>query len=84
MRASAHIRYGDQTSFESKPFETSPARQMLLVEDLSWFDPDALEGFIDEAVEILSGDDAIANRIPYIRTALQHRVSRMISIAEWS
>ena len=73
-----------ETSFESKQFETSPARQMLLVEDMSWFDPDALEGFIDEAIEILSGDDAIANRIPYVRTALQHRVSRMISIAEWS
>ena len=73
-----------ETSFESKQFEASPARQMLLVEDMSWFDPGALEGFVDEAIEILSGDDAIANRIPYIRKALQHRVSRMISIAEWS
>ena len=63
---------------------SSPAKQMLLVEDMSWFDGDKLEGFVDEAIEILSRNDALAARLPYLKEALTWRLRRMIDIAEWS
>lgn len=71
-------------SFSSKQFYESPAKQMLLVEDMSWFKEEALEGFVDEAIEILSKNDAISVRLPYIRSALEWRVERMCNIAKWS
>ncbi len=71
-------------SFVSKQFETSPARQMLLVEDMSWFNVNNMEGFVDEALEILAKNQQIEARLPYIRTALERRVARMINIVEWS
>ena len=42
-------------SFAGNQFETSPARQMLLVEKPDWFDAAKGEGFADEAIEILKG-----------------------------
>ena len=57
---------------------------MLLVEDMSWFDGDKLEGFVDEAIEILSKNDALTARLPYLKEALTWRLERMIDIAEWS
>ena len=57
---------------------------MLLVEDMSWFDGDKLEGFVDEAIEILSQNDAPAARLSYLKEALTWRLERTIDIAEWS
>ena len=71
-------------SFTSRQFESNPARQLLLVEDFSWFDASRLEGFVDEAMEILSGNDLLAARLPHIRRALEWRIKRMTEIAEWS
>lgn len=71
-------------SFISKQFYSSPAKQMLLVEDMSWFNAGALEGFIEEAAGILSKNEALTSRVPYIVSALKWRVERMIAIAEWS
>ena len=71
-------------SFVSRQFFESPAHQMLLVEDMSWFRADALEGFVDEAMGILSANDALSARLPYLREALAWRVGRMVDIAEWS
>ena len=77
------LRTGEH-SFASAQFHSSPAKQMLLVEDMSWFDEDKLEGFVDEAIEILSGNEALASRLPFIKEALAWRVRRMVDIAEWS
>lgn len=71
-------------SFSSKQFFESPAKQMMLVNDFSWLDVRALDGFADEAMEILSANEALAARLPYIRVALEWRVERMRNIAEWS
>lgn len=71
-------------SFESAQFYSSPAKQMLLVEDMSWFDGTKLEGFVDEAIEILAKNDALTTRLPFIREALTWRVERMIDIAAWN
>lgn len=70
--------------YVSKQFYESPAKQMLLVEDLSWFDEGALSDFVDEAIDILSKNDAISARLPYIRSALEWRVERMRNIAKWN
>ncbi len=70
-------------SFESKQFYASPAKQMLLVEDMSWFDGNALAGFIDEACDILSRNEALSARLPHIKASLEWRVERMANIAEW-
>ena len=77
------LRAGEH-SFASAQFHSSPAKQMLLVEDMSWFDGGKLEGFVDEAIEILSKNDALAARLPYLKEALTWRLERMIDIAEWS
>lgn len=69
--------------FESKQFFANPARQLLLVEDMSWVDVIALDGFADEAIGILSKNAELAERIPYIRTALEWRINRIVDIAEW-
>lgn len=70
-------------SFESKQFFASPARQLLLVEDLSWVRAEALDGFVDEAMEILSMSAELEMRLPHIRSALDWRIGRMIDIVEW-
>ena len=54
------------------------------MDDMSWFDGDKLSCFVDEAMELLSGNDAITSRLSYLEKALTWRVSRMIDIAEWS
>lgn len=77
------LRAGEH-SFTSAQFHSSPAKQMLLVEDMGWFDGDKLEGFVDEAIEILSRNDALTARLPYLKEALTWRLERMIDIAEWS
>lgn len=74
---------GEQ-SFESKQFYASPAKQMLLVQDMSWFSRSKLEGFVDEALGILAKNEALASRLPSIEAALEWRVDRMVNIAEWS
>ena len=60
------LRAGEH-NFTSAQFHSSPAKQMLLVEDMGWFDGDKLEGFVDEAIEILSKNDALAARLPYLK-----------------
>lgn len=71
-------------SFQSKPFEDSPARQLLFVEDFSWFDRGAMDGFDEEAISILEQDGWIAYRLPFVHLALKRRVDRMVDIVEWA
>jgi hypothetical protein len=44
---------------ESKPFYKDHIEQMKLVKDLSWFDYDALNGFVNECIEILTQSETI-------------------------
>lgn len=70
--------------FSSKQFYESPAKQLLLVDDMSWVDLAALDGFIDEAMNVLAANEALVARLPHIRSALEWRVERMANIIEWS
>ena len=71
-------------SFESKQFYASPAKQMLLVQDMTWLDARKLDGFVEEALSILAKNEALTARLPFIKASLDWRVSRMINIAEWN
>lgn len=73
-----------ERSFTSRQFYGNPGQQLLLVDDFSWFDASRLDGFADEALAILAGDDMLESRLPFIRSALEWRIERMVDIAEWS
>lgn len=68
-------------NYTSKPFKPEASKQLLLVSDFSWFNIDALDGFVDEAIETLSKNALLNERIPFIRIGLQDRVDRICSIA---
>ena len=65
-------------SFSTKPFYEDANRQLRLVNDYSWFDPTALEGFADDVACILSANPELEERIPYIREAVRHRIDRIV------
>ena len=79
----ARLAKGER-SFASKQFYANPGRQLLLVSDFGWLDSARLDGFADEACEILAGNSALASRLPHIRAALEWRIARIVDIAEWS
>ncbi len=46
-------------TWASNPFEEYPSRQLARVEDLSWYDPQMLEGFFEEVEETLLKNTAL-------------------------
>lgn len=70
--------------FTSKQFFPGPAQQLLLVEDLTWFEAEALDGFVDEAMDILSANEMLEERLPSVRRSLERRVERMRDLREWA
>lgn len=70
------VAEGDH-SFASRPFDASPNRQLLYAADTSWLDMDRLEGFIDEACEILSEGDLSRWRVDYLREGIQQRIDAL-------
>jgi excisionase family DNA binding protein len=69
--------------FTSRPFRPEPSKQLSLVTDFSWIKADSLAGFPAEALGVLSKNDALADRLPYLETALEHRVERVRILAEY-
>lgn len=65
-------------SFTTKPFYEDPRRQLRLVGDFSWFDPSMLDGFVEEAREILRANPALDRRIDAICTGIQERIDRLV------
>lgn len=39
--------------WEAHPFRPYPSQQLALVDDLSWYDPASLDGFLDDVAEVL-------------------------------
>lgn len=50
-------------AFSSHPFSDMPNRQLMYAAELGWFDARKLEGFADEACEILAEGD-LCRRLP--------------------
>lgn len=62
--------------FSAKPFGPDPAAQLACADSLDWFDASSLDGFADEAIEILSKSEwaTAGGRLGAIRTGLERRV----------
>ncbi|MDO5120168.1 MAG: hypothetical protein Q4D48_08785, partial [Coriobacteriales bacterium] len=71
-------------SFQGKQFDPNPARQLLYVEDMSWFEAENLDGFVDQAIEILACNPLLAERLPFVRRSLERRVARIVDLREWN
>ena len=71
-------------TFIARPFAVDVHEQLAYVDDLSWFDPNALRGFADEACEILSESSHAnhAKRIDFIREGLNRNISLVIDAAK--
>lgn len=67
-----------QWNYSAKPFYDDPNRQLRLVNDLSWLDPHALDGFIEEAHEILAQNTSLAGRLDAICEGIQFRIDRLL------
>lgn len=77
---SLHVLRKGRPRFKTKPFHEDANRQLNLVNDYSWLDPDALAGFADVACEILAGDPEIADRLDIIRDGIQWRIDRILML----
>jgi excisionase family DNA binding protein len=75
-RPTEELRAGRRI-FSTKPFYEDANRQLRLVDDYGWFCRDRLDGFVEEAVEVLSADATIADRLPYIADGIQWRIDRL-------
>lgn len=66
----------DDWSFAAKPFGPDPAANLAQVDATDWFDPRKLEGFVEEAHEILAGSEHArqGDRLCYIERGLRGRM----------
>lgn len=68
--------------WESHPFREYPSQQLALVQDLSWYDPSALEGFSDEIAEVLGQNPEIDHRfIEAVQKQTQRQIDTVNSLA---
>lgn len=61
--------------WESHPFREYPSQQLALVEDLAWYDPSALDGFLDDIAEVMGENPEIDKRFI---AAVQKQTERQI------
>lgn len=68
--------------FTARPFDVNPDRQLALADRFDWFDATALDGFVDEAVELLTHSRSVveSGRLDFIAEGLRERV-RSVSAA---
>ncbi len=66
--------------FSTKPFHEDANHQLRLVDDYSWFDPTALEGFVEEAVAILGENPALIDRLDAVAEAVRWRIGRILAM----
>ena len=68
------------------PFLRRPDLQLAYVSDFSWLEPSALDGFAEEAVEILRGNELLAalrpRRLSATAREIQRRVDAVVSRIE--
>lgn len=67
-------------SFISRPFDANPSKQLLLTLDDSWFDLELLDGFAEEAIEILSAGDISGWRTDYLKAGIEKRIQALAAI----
>lgn len=62
-------------AWESHPFREYPSQQLALVQDISWYEPSALDGFMDDIAEVLGNNAEIDERFI---AAVQRQTARQI------
>lgn len=68
-------------SYTSRPFDMVPKDQLRLALPLDWLDIAALDGFADEAADILSQNDEFLWAVPSIRDGITARVATVQALA---
>lgn len=70
--------------FAAKPFGPDPSVQLALADSLDWFDSSRLDGFVGEAIEILSQSKwaTAEGRLESIRRGLERRVVEVNAAVE--
>ena len=68
-RATAAELARKRCTWVANPFEEYPLAQLARIEDMTWYEPDMLDGFIDEVEELLGSNPhlpaGIVERIAY-------------------
>ncbi len=59
---------------DAKPFYADEKRQLRLIGDISWLDPDALFGFPEWIADFLEGNPAMTPRVDFIFEGVQRRI----------
>lgn len=73
------VARGDYT-FSSRPFNDIPNRQLMYAASTDWFNADALEGFAEEACEILAKGDLARWRLDYLHEGIEQRISAVRNV----
>ena len=68
----------------SKQFYESTSKQLLLVDDFSILSPEKLEGFVEEAIAILSKNPLLSGRISLYENLLTERIEQLLAIANFN
>lgn len=65
--------------YAARPFGPEPDRQLAPVESARWFDAEALDGFVEQAAEILSASKhaTAGGRLDYIEEGLARQVEHV-------
>ncbi len=63
--------------FESKPFNKNSIRQLLMTPDTDWLDIGSLDGFAEETKDVLSSDETLAPRAPFIARGIAHNIEQV-------
>lgn len=77
-KRTAELEHGDY-SFVAKPFGPNPVRQLGFIDTVDWFDGDKLDGFVEEAMEVLKSSASVCegDRERCIETGLTERVTEV-------
>lgn len=67
--------------FNTKPFEEEANDQLRLVDDFSWLDFDALEGFPEAATDMLEENPALAGRVDFVFEGIRSRIDHLRAMA---
>lgn len=75
-RSEREVQTGEW-AFRAVPFGPDPAAALACIDDLSWFDPSAMDGFVDEACDILSQSRhaTAPGRLDFIREGLTRNIA---------
>jgi hypothetical protein len=71
-------------AFATRPFAFDPHAQLAFVDDISWFDPNTLTDFADEACDILSASKYASadGRLDFIREGLKRNIATVTDVAK--